>query len=188
MAEKSYKLCVFCSANSGLSEAVYRAADEFCDLLKEKNGQLLYGGGRFGLMGHFADQCLKRGIRVRGATTKRLDETFETAYRGIDELIIVPDLFERKRWFLNEADAFVIFPGGIGTLDEALEVITWKSLGELYKPIIFVNVDGFWDSTFRMFDDLLAKNVLRADAMATYAVVETGRDVFTALDRSVKLD
>ena len=175
------RICVFCSANESLPPSVYREADVLCDELRARGAELLYGGGRYGLMGYFADQCLSRGVPVRGAITKRLDETFETAHRGLNELKIVKDMFDRKRWFIDESDAFVIFPGGIGTLDEAFEVITWKSLGEFDKPIVFVNIDGFWDSTFAMLQDLESKKVIRSGTLSVFTTVSASRDVMKAL-------
>ncbi|MDX9731836.1 MAG: LOG family protein, partial [Bdellovibrionales bacterium] len=108
------RICVFCSANEGLPNEILREAEAFCDGLKNFGGELLYGGGRSGLMGHFADQALRRGVLVRGAITKGLDQGHEVGHRGLTELVVLPDLFERKKWFLREADAFVVFPGGFG--------------------------------------------------------------------------
>lgn len=153
----------------------------FCDELAKRGDELLYGGSRDGLMGHFADAALSRGVKVRGAITKNLDEMHECAHPGLTELVIVKDLFERKRWFLEHSDAFVVFPGGLGTLDEALEVITWKSLGELDKPIVFVNLDGFWDSMFSMFQDLENRGVIRPGTLKTFDVASSSRDVFSRI-------
>ena len=176
------RICVFCSANEGLPLSFLSEADLFCQELARRGAELLYGGSRDGLMGHFADRALAYGVPVRGALTSRLDLTSETAHRGLTELIIVKDLFDRKRWFLQESDAFVVFPGGFGTLDEALEVITWKGLGELDKPIVFVNLEGFWDSTFAMFKDLASKKVIRPGALESFVSVTKAQEVFKALD------
>ncbi len=177
------KACVFCSANEGLPASILREAEIFCDELKARGGELLYGGGRNGLMGFFADSALKRGTKVRGAITQRLNETFEVGHTGLSELVIVKDLFARKRWFIDESDVFFIFPGGFGTLDEALEVITWKGLGELDKPIVFVNIDGFWDSTLDSYRDLERRKVVRSGAMAIFEVVANSRDAFKCLEK-----
>lgn len=174
----SKRICIFCSANEGLAPSFLREAELLCEEIAKQGGELLYGGSREGLMGHFADSALKLGVKVRGALTKNLDATLECAHPGLTELTIVKDLFERKRWFLEQSDAFVIFPGGLGTLDEALEVITWKGLGELDKPIVFVNLEGFWDSTFAMFRDLETRGVIRPGALKTFEVVSSSREVF----------
>lgn len=175
------RACVFCSANSGLPENVLKEAELFCDELKARGGELLYGGGKAGLMGYFADQALKRGIPVRGAITKGLAEGFEVAHPGLTELVIVSDLFERKRWFLEQSDVFFVFPGGFGTLDEALEVITWKSLKELDKPIVFVNIDGFWNSVLDSYRDLARRNVIRPGGLESYFVARNSKEAFTLL-------
>ncbi len=177
------RACVFCSANNGLPENVLREAEIFCDELKARGGELLYGGGKAGLMGYFADQALKRDLKVRGAITKGLAEGHEVAHKGLTELVIVRDLFDRKRWFLDESDVFFVFPGGFGTLDEALEVITWKSLGELDKPIVFVNVDGFWNATLESYKDLALKKVIRPGGLESYLVARTSKEAFRLLEQ-----
>lgn len=175
-------VCVFCSANEGLPASFHKEAEILCAELSKNGAELLYGGSRDGLMGFFADEALRLGVPVRGALTKRLDLTSETRHKGLTELVMVKDLFERKQWFLEKADAFVVFPGGIGTLDEALEVISWKGLGEIDKPIVFVNVDGFWDSMVAMFQDLAKRGVLREGALKSFDVVPSSRDVFQCFE------
>jgi uncharacterized protein (TIGR00730 family) len=180
------KVCVFCSANEGLPTAVLNEAERFCDELKSRGGELLYGGGKAGLMGYFADQALKRGVPVRGAITRGLADGLEVAHQGLTELHIVNDLFDRKRWFLEQSDAFCVFPGGFGTLDEALEVITWKSLKELEKPIVFVNIEGFWDSILQSFHDLAQKRVIRPGGQQTYSVANSSREAFELFNEGSK--
>lgn len=177
------KACVFCSANEGLDQRVYEEVRHFCKLLKEKNGELLYGGAKAGLMGYFADEALRCGVKkVRGAITEGLAKGHEMAHEGLQELVIVKDLFERKSWFLKESDVFFIFPGGFGTLDEALEMISWKGLGEASQPIFFMNIGGFWDSVLSAFDDLASKKVIRKGGLELYQVVASSREAFSQLE------
>lgn len=179
----SLSAAVFCSANDGLGIDIESQVAPFAEGLKARGGKLIYGGGRAGLMGAFADAALVRGISVRGAITRRLNEGIEVGHSGLTELLVVDDLFERKRFFLQNSDVFFVYPGGLGTLDEALEVITWKGLGELDKPVIFVNIKGFWDETLRSFRDLERRGVLRRGAMELFSVVEDSQGAWACWDR-----
>lgn len=178
----AYKVAVFCSANPGLDPKFISAAEEFGKGLATRGWELVYGGATVGLMGTFADASLNAGGVVRGAITEGLAATQETPHFGITELVIVKDLFERKRWMNDEADAFAIFPGGLGTLDEALEVITWKSLGCLDKPIVFVNLDGFWHAQLEAFKDLSRRGVIRPGGLDLYSVTDNVEGLWSILD------
>lgn len=176
------KICVFCSASDGLDPRIQADVPRFISALKSRGGEFLYGGGRVGLMGIFADHALREAVPARGCITKGLQSS-EVGHTGLNELAIVEDLFERKRWFIRESDAFVIYPGGFGTLDEALEVITWKVLGELGdKPIVFVNLNGFWDSTLSLFQELVDQRVIRRENLSLYQVVENGVEAIERID------
>ncbi|HRK08898.1 MAG TPA: TIGR00730 family Rossman fold protein [Pseudobdellovibrionaceae bacterium] len=171
---------MFCSASDGLDPRIEADVPHFISALKSRSGEFLYGGGRVGLMGIFADHALRAGVVARGCITKGLQNS-EVGHTGLNELAVVDDLFERKRWFIRESDAFVIYPGGFGTLDEALEVITWKVLGELGdKPIVFVNLNGFWNSTLSVFEELVEQRVIRRENLSLYEVVRNGVE---AIDR-----
>lgn len=183
----SLKAAVFCSSSRGLSASIESDVVPFVEGLKARGAAMVYGGGRAGLMGLFADTALKNGVEVFGAITKRLDSGFEVAHRGITKLEIVDDLFDRKRYFIRESDAFFIFPGGFGTLDEALEVMTWKGLGELDKPICFVNIDGFWDKTLESFRDLSSRGVIRSGAFDDFQVVASSQEALTWWDQVLKV-
>jgi uncharacterized protein (TIGR00730 family) len=179
---RAFRVAVFCSANSGLDPKFIAAAKAFGQGLAARKWELIYGGAQVGLMGTFADASLSAGGVVRGAITEGLAAGREIAHEKIQELVIVKDLFERKRWMNHEADAFAIFPGGLGTLDEALEVITWKSLGCLDKPIVFVNLEGFWQSQLEVFRELSSKGVIRAGGLDLYTVTDTVEGLWSILD------
>jgi uncharacterized protein (TIGR00730 family) len=176
------KTCVFCSASDGLDPRIQADVPHFISALKSRGGEFLYGGGRVGLMGVFADHALSASVPARGCITKGLQNS-EVGHTGLNELAIVDDLFERKRWFIRESEAFVIYPGGFGTLDEALEVITWKVLGELGdKPIVFVNLNGFWNSTLAVFEELVDQRVIRRENLSLYHVVQNGVEAIERID------
>jgi uncharacterized protein (TIGR00730 family) len=178
----SPRIAVFCSANLDIDPQFFVAASEFAGELARRRWELIYGGARVGLMGCFADEALKNGGVVRGAITESLAISQENPHLGIHELVTVTDLFERKRWMMDEADAFVIYPGGFGTLDEALEVISWKSLGCHEKPIVFVNMRGFWQNQLAAFDQMAATGMIRSGGLDLFKVCETNSETWKVLD------
>ncbi len=177
-----FRVTVFCSANEGLDPLFYESAELFAQGLAARGWELVYGGACVGLMGRFADACLAAGGVVRGAITHSLASGREVAHAQLSELVVVDDLFERKRWMNSEGDAFVIFPGGLGTLDEALEVITWKMIGDHTKPIVFVNLSGFWQNQLHTFRQMAAQGVIRADGLNLYEVVDSVEGIWDVLE------
>jgi uncharacterized protein (TIGR00730 family) len=163
-------------------EEILIAAAKFGQGLAHRKWELLYGGGAPGLMGHIADHALKSGGVVRGAITESLAAGPEIAHQGLHELVVVKDLFDRKKWMMEEADAFVVFPGGFGTLDEALEVITWKDLNCHTKPILFVNVGGFWQHQLKAFEEMAKVGMIRPNGLNHYRVCENLEDMWAVLD------
>jgi uncharacterized protein (TIGR00730 family) len=134
------------------------------EALAPQRPQFVYGGGRLGLMGTLAEAALARGLEVVGVLPVVFDRP-DVVHRGLTENLIVPDLFERKRIMIQRSDAFVVFPGGIGTLDEALEVMCLRQIGQIDKPIIFYNPFSYWD-TFLAFQDEMAQQGMVSAAMA----------------------
>ena len=123
---------------------VYReAASQLGARLAAMGIEVVFGGGRVGLMGLLADAALASGGRVAGIIPGRLRDA-EVAHHGVSELVVVDTMHERKALMAERADAFAILPGGIGTLDETFEILSWKQLGLHDKPIFLVDVDGYW--------------------------------------------
>jgi uncharacterized protein (TIGR00730 family) len=141
---------------------------------------LVYGGAKVGLMGLMADEFLASGGQVVGYLPKGLFP-LEIPHRGLSELVETKDLFDRKRLMMENSDAFLIIPGGVGTLDEFFEVLTWKSLNCFDKPIIVYNVDGFWDSLLAMMKDLESKNVLTPNLMGCFQTCNTMEELLRLL-------
>lgn len=183
---RAKRVAVYCSANPGLEARIQDEAKLFAQGLAQRGWELIFGGAQVGLMGVFANECLKAGGVVRGAITKGLAAGREVPHYGLQELVVVEDLFERKRWMMEQADAFAIFPGGFGTLDEALEAITWKSLGCLDKPILFVNTGGFWQTQIDAFKDLSTRGVIRPGGLELYEVCGSIEEVWRSLELSLR--
>ena len=136
-------LCVYCGSSGAVAPAYREAASELGARLAEARIEVVFGGGRVGLMGLLADAALARGGRATGIIPARLRDA-ELAHQGVSELVIVDTMHERKRLMADRADAFAALPGGIGTLDEIFETLSWKQLGLHDKPIYIVDIDGYW--------------------------------------------
>lgn len=137
-------LCVFCGSRQGQSPAFAESAIRIGRLLAARGIRLVYGGGSVGLMGILADSCLEAGGEVTGVITRHLMDR-EVGHRGCTELILVDTMLERKTRMAELSDGFLSLPGGIGTLDELFEMLTWTQLRLHQKPNALLNVDGFYD-------------------------------------------
>lgn len=173
-------VCVFCGSAAGVHEEHMRAASTLGATLADRGVQLVYGGARAGLMGAVADAALARGGRVVGVMPREL-ERYEVAHRGLSELIWTADLHERKRRMAELADAFVVLPGGFGTLEEALEVISWKQMRIFDKPIVLLDTQGFFQPFVALAESVVRQGFAYARADALFTVVSRPEGVPSAL-------
>jgi uncharacterized protein (TIGR00730 family) len=170
-------LCVYCGSRTG-SEAAYRAAAEAVGRAIGRNGwQLVYGGGRAGLMGIVADAALAAGARVVGVIPSTLMER-ELGHPGLHELHVVETMHERKQMMAERSDAFVALPGGIGTFEELFEVWTWRQLGYHDKPLGLLNLDGYYDRLLQFLAQTEARGFVSA---AQRELLQVDRDADTLL-------
>jgi hypothetical protein len=137
-------VCVYCGSGPGNNPRFIEAAAAFGRILAENGIRLVYGGGSTGLMGAVANGVLDNGGSVTGIIPEFLN-TRERMLTRVQELIVTPDMHERKRLMFERSDAFVALPGGVGTLEELVEQLTWQQLGRHSKPVLLANVDGFWE-------------------------------------------
>ncbi|WP_332747098.1 TIGR00730 family Rossman fold protein [Hydrogenophaga sp.] len=144
MRQLSFSICVYCGSRPGASPAFADAARAVGQWIGQHGGQLVYGGGRNGLMGIVADATMAAGGQVVGIIPKALVER-EWAHQGCTELHVVDNMHERKRLMADKADAFLALPGGIGTFEEFFEAWTWRQLGYHDKPVGLLNVAGYYD-------------------------------------------
>lgn len=154
------RICVFCGSNSGTGEIYLQAARELGLLLCRRDIELVYGGGKVGLMGAIADACLSAGGRVIGVIPQLLVDK-EVAHQGLTELRIVQTMHERKALMADLADAFLALPGGFGTWDELCEVQTWAQIGIHRKACAILNVNGYYDPLLAMADRAVSEGFLR---------------------------
>jgi uncharacterized protein (TIGR00730 family) len=144
------KIAVFCGARLGVRTSRKEVAVDLMQAFHKEKWGLVYGGGKVGIMGVLADEMLRLGGEVVGVIPRRLME-WEVGHTGLKHLHIVEDMHTRKRMMYDKSDAFIILPGGIGTMDEFFEILTWKQLGEHEKPIVIYNHDGYYDGLLQWF-------------------------------------
>ena len=173
-------VCVFCSSKSDLSPSTFEQATLFSEKLAKNDLGMVYGGGMLGLMGHFADRVNEFGGTTIGVMPNGAFEQ-EVAHKGLTELIYTDDMLDRKRKMMELSQAFVIFPGGIGTMDEALEVITWKTIYKFEKPIVFFNWEGFWNPFLEMLKAYEKTKLFYPETMASFTVVDNVSDLMEAI-------
>ena len=155
-------LCVFCGSNNGSSPLFAAAARETAKLLVSEKISLVYGGGSIGLMGILADETLNLGGKVCGVIPESIF-TKEVAHEGLTKLHVVKTMHERKQLMYDLSDAFMALPGGLGTLEELCEILTWSQLGFHHKPCGILNVGGYYDSLLRFFDDAVTHHFVRPE-------------------------
>ncbi len=148
------KICVFTGAAAGILPTYQEAAFQLGQVIAARGFGLVYGGGRRGLMGAIADGVIASDGHVTGIIPKFL-ENIEIGHRGVSDLHVIDTMHERKAMMYDLSDAFIIMPGGLGTLDEAMEIITWRQLGLHKKPIIIANLNGYWDPMLHMFQNII---------------------------------
>jgi len=177
-------MCVFCGANAGLDPAFRQAATDLGSALAAHGATLVTGGGSTGLMGAVNDGALAGGGKVIGVIPDFL-KTKELADLRSTELLVVHDMHTRKRSMFERADAFCILPGGVGTLDETFEIVTWRQLHLHNKPIILLNVKDYWTPLLAMFDRMRDMNFAHHGHEALVTVVDTVAEVIPAAEREL---
>jgi uncharacterized protein (TIGR00730 family) len=145
-------ICVFCGANPGSDPAVRDVAAELGRAIGAGGHRLVYGGGRVGLMGTVAGAALDAGGEVLGVIPKALADR-EVAHTGLTELVVTETMHTRKQAMCDASDGVITLPGGYGTLDEVMEILTWNQIGTIAKPVAFLDVNGYFESLFRFFDE-----------------------------------
>ena len=169
-------VCVYCGSNVGSNPAYTGAARTLgATMAKERIG-LVYGGGGLGLMGELARNVLAHGGRVTGIIPTFLSRK-ERMLRDADELIVVDDMHQRKKLMFDKSDAFVALPGGIGTLEELVEQLTWAQLGRHTKPIVLLNIEGFWEPLLALLRHMGDEAFIRPDMKVRFSTVERAKDV-----------
>jgi uncharacterized protein (TIGR00730 family) len=173
-------LCVYCGSSGAVAEPYRDAAGELGAGLAAAGIETVFGGGRVGLMGLLADAALGAGGRVTGIIPARLRDA-ELAHRGVTELLVVTSMHERKRLMAERADAFAVLPGGIGTLDEMFEILSWRQLDLHRKPIFLLDVGGYWGPLRKLLSHIVEAGFARLPTLGFVRVVSTVAELLDAL-------
>jgi uncharacterized protein (TIGR00730 family) len=174
------RICVFCGSQPGLRPIYESVARELGKLLVQRKIELVYGGGKVGLMGTVADATLAAGGNVIGVIPESLVAR-EVAHYGLTELHVVKTLHERKALMADLSDAFIVLPGGYGTLEELSEVLSWAQLGLHQKPCGFLNLEHFYDPLITFFDHLVAEKFLFPSSRALVLTAENPTQLLDVL-------
>ena len=173
------RICVYCGSGPGADPAFVEAARAFGKILGENRIGLVFGGGSVGLMGEVAKAVIGHGGEVTGIIPKFLVHR-EQAMR-IGEMVVTQDMHERKQLMFEHADAFVALPGGVGTLEEVVEQMTWAQLGRHQKPILLANIKGFWDPLCALLDHMETLEFIRPGLTVNYLVADRIEDILPKL-------
>lgn len=156
------RLAVYCGANAGQDPAYAETTILLGKAMAERQVDLVYGGGRLGLMGIIADTVLAEGGRVHGVIPEMLKD-LEVAHQGVTKLHIVQNMHERKAKMTDLTDAFIALPGGVGTMDELFEAWSWNALGYHNKPFAILNIAGYWDALIEFLDTMSKQGFVSAE-------------------------
>jgi uncharacterized protein (TIGR00730 family) len=180
---KIKSVCVYCGSSSQVDQRYRDAAVALGALLARQRVTLVYGGGRVGLMGLMADACLQAGGTVVGVIPEFL-RRYEVGHGAVTELVVVDNMHQRKQAMFDRSDGFAVLPGGLGTLDETFEILTWKQLRLHDKPIALVDVGGYWQPFTALFDHVIRENFARPEMRELLTVVDSVDDLLPALERA----
>jgi uncharacterized protein (TIGR00730 family) len=178
-------LCVYCGSSPGNDPAFAAAAHAFGKILAENKVRLIYGGGSVGLMGALAESVVAHGGQATGIIPEFLTKR-ERPRHLPQELIVTPDMHARKRVMFERADGFIALPGGIGTLEEVVEQLTWAQLGRHNKPILFANINGYWDPLLVLIEHMRAVEFLPASLNIDFLVATRVEDILPKMREAAR--
>jgi len=179
-ADDTRNVCVYCGSGLGLNPAYKQAARELGASLASNDIGLVYGGGSLGLMGEVARSTLEHGGRVIGIIPTFLVEK-EAMLRDVDEMIVTENMHQRKQLMFDRSSAFVALPGGVGTLEELVEQLTWVQLGRHDKPVVVANIDGFWTPFLNLLTHMKADTFIRPGLDVRFTVVDDAKKIVPAV-------
>jgi uncharacterized protein (TIGR00730 family) len=177
-------VCVYCGSGPGTNPRFVETAQALGKIFAENNIRLVYGGGSVGLMGAIAKSVLDHGGAVTGIIPDFL-RARENALTRVQEMVVTPDMHERKRLMFERSDAFVALPGGVGTLEELVEMMTWQQLGRHSKPILVANIDGFWEPLMALIAHMRAAQFIRPNLEVDLLKAERVEDILPRLRGAV---
>jgi uncharacterized protein (TIGR00730 family) len=177
-------ICVYCGSGPGSNPRYIESAKALGKALAEAGIRLVFGGGSLGLMGALANSVLDHGGMVTGIIPDFLTMR-ENALTRVQEMVVTPDMHERKRLMFERSDAFVALPGGIGTLEELVEQLTWQQLGRHSKPVLLANIDGFWEPLLALLAHMRATQFIRPSLPVEILKAERVEDILPRLRAAI---
>ena len=174
-------VCVFCASSANINEQYLQAARELGQLLAEEGWRCVNGGGAVGLMGAVTDGTLDAGGEVTGVIPKFMVDN-GWCYDRLEDVIITPDMHQRKQMMSEMADAVIALPGGVGTFEELLETLTWRQLGLVKVPVIILNTLGYYDALLTMLDHAINEGFMKSSHAALWQVASTPAEAITLLE------
>lgn len=181
------RICIYCASSAKIDEVYFEATERLAKILVNSSVQVIYGGGGHGLMGKLADTVLAQGGQIKGIMPQFMNEV-EWAHKGVTDIEFTNTMHERKAKFLENIDALIALPGGTGTLEELLEAITLKRLGQFTKPIIIVNTNGYYDPLVLMLERCIEEKFLRPIHAEMWTFVHQPEEVMPAINQSMEWD
>ncbi|MEY4049106.1 MAG: hypothetical protein RL284_2657 [Bacteroidota bacterium] len=181
------RICVYCASSAKIDEIYFEATERLAKILVNSGVQVIYGGGGHGLMGKLADTVLAQGGQIKGIMPQFMNEV-EWAHKKVTDFEFTNTMHERKAKFLENIDALIALPGGTGTLEELLEAITLKRLGQFTKPIIILNTNGYYDPLIQMLERCVEEKFLRPIHAEMWTFVHQPEEVMSAINQSMEWD
>ena len=181
------RITVFCASSRMIDSKYFEAARQLAEVLTKNNITAVYGGGAVGLMGALADYMLQNGGNIAGVIPQFMMKV-EWGHPGVKRMIITKDMHERKRILIDGVDAVVALPGGSGTLEELLEVISLKRLGKFIRPVIIINTAGFYDPLVVLLNKMVEENFMRLDHLKMWTVINHPSELIEAIHSSEAWD
>lgn len=177
---KKKSVCVFCGASNNVDKKFLDIGSEFGALLAKNDITLVYGGGDCGVMGAVANSTMKNGGYAIGVFPRSL-RNIENEHKSLSEITIVDTMHERKQNMFERSDAFIVFPGGFGTMDEMFEIITWKQLMLHNKQVIIFNYQGYWDPLIALMKNIIENRFAKTEVATYYNVVDELEEIIDVL-------
>lgn len=177
------KICVYCASSAKVDKVYFVATERLAKEFVKEEVEVVYGGGSSGLMGKLADTIIENGGKIKGIMPKFMNEV-EWAHKGVLDFELTETMHERKAKFLENVDGLVALPGGSGTLEELLEAITLKRLGQFTKPIVILNTNGFYEPLMQMFQKCVSEKFMHEKHSKMWEFVNEPEEVIPAIKNS----
>tara|TARA_Y100000746_G_C15272155_1_gene354052 strand:+ start:153 stop:692 length:540 start_codon:yes stop_codon:yes gene_type:complete len=169
-------ICVFAGSSAGLNSNHISISRKLGKFIAQKKYNLIYGGAKIGLMGEVASSCLSSGGNVIGVIPKFLSN-IEVVHDGLSKLVTTETMHERKSYMYSDAEMFFILPGGVGTLEEAMEVLTWKQLGLINEKVYLINIDQYWDNLVLQLKSMVKNNFMKSNNLNNFIEIKNEKEL-----------